>query len=120
MQGKIFDKSSQAVLTSDSFAVPVLEHETVKCNFGAENDMVRVDLLAAKVPSIETPNRASTGYENETEGSKKKLMEENISPKPSIQNEQRKEGSSSRVTRVDDQLDEVKWRYNFKPFFSCT
>ena len=68
----------------------MLDHETVKCNFGAENDMVRVELLAAKVPSIETPNRASTGYENDTKGSKKKLTEENISLKPSIQNEQRK------------------------------
>ena len=62
----------------------MLDHETVKCNFGAENDMVTVELLAAKVPSIETPNMASTGYENETEGSKKKLTEENISPKPSF------------------------------------
>lgn len=111
VQGKTFDSSSQAILASDSFAVPVLDHETVKCNFGAENDMVTVELLAAKVPSMEapkTPNRDSTGYENETEGSKKKLMEEIISPKPPIQNEQHKEGSSSPVTRVDDQLDEAQ------------
>ena len=101
MQGKNFDASSQEVLSSDSFAVPVLEHETVKFNFGADNDMVKVEILAGKVPSIDTPNMSSTSYENETEGSKKKLMEENISPNPSIQNEQHKEGSSSPVTRVD-------------------
>ena len=46
--------------------------------------MVTVDLLTMKVPSVETPNRSSNGYENETEGSKKKLTEENISLKPSI------------------------------------
>ena len=87
MQGKTFDTSSQVVLSSDSFATAVLDHETIKCNFGAKNDMVTVELLAMKVPSIETPNRASTRYENETKGSKKKLTEENISPKTSIQNE---------------------------------
>lgn len=107
MQDKTYDTSSQSALASDSFAVPVLDHETVKCNFGAENDIVTVELLAAKVSSMETPNRDSTGYENETEGSKKKLMEENISPKPSIQNEH-KEESRSPVTRVEDQLDEAQ------------
>lgn len=108
VQDKTYDTSSQAALASDSFAVPVLDHETVKCNFGAENDIVTVELLAGKESSMETPNRDSTGYESETEGSKKKLMEENISPKPSIQNEQHKEGSRSPVTKVEDQLDEAQ------------
>ena len=100
MQGRNFDTSFIESLASDSCAVPMLDHEIVRCNFRGKDDIVIVELLAAKEYSTETSNRDNVEYENKREGSNKKFMEEKISLKSSIHIEKTKEVSRPPVTRV--------------------
>eukprot|EP01018_Ginkgo_biloba_P001283 Gb_23096 [translate_table: standard] len=110
-QIKTFDVSAPPVDASSSLAVQVVDHETLKCNLAAENDVVTVELLLEKEPSKETLERDRIVSEHEREESNKKLMEEaveaDVSPKASIQSEQPEE-TSNLVARVDDQLDEAQ------------
>ncbi|KAH9300116.1 hypothetical protein KI387_011699 [Taxus chinensis] len=111
-QGKTVDTSSLSVNAYDSLAAPEIDCGTVECNFSAENEIVKVELLAKNVPYMETPERTGTGSESKTEGSQRKSIEdkteEKDSPKPSIQTEQLKERTPLPLVGVEDQLDEAQ------------